>query len=292
MRKPLWLNKRIDFQVNRKLKGLLRQLGLHTVCEEARCPNISECFHKGVVTFLILGDVCTRNCTFCNVKKGIPSPPDEGEPYRLQEAVERLGLKHVVITSPTRDDLPDGGAEMFYRTIKILKGLPSPATIEVLIPDFKGSKDSLLRVLEADPDIVAHNLETVPSLYPALRPGADYRRSLEVLSFIKKETPRIFTKSGVMLGLGENKTEVLSLLFDLRRVSCDFVSIGQYLPPSKSHYSLCKFIPLQEFNYYKEKALQIGFRYVQSSPYTRSSYLADTYLEGSSNCFLKKDIFL
>lgn len=259
------------------MKDLLRAGSLHTVCEEARCPNIGECFKHEVATFMILGDVCTRNCRFCGVRKGNPSSPDRDEPQRLREAVETLQLRHVVITSPTRDDARDGGAGMFAQTIDELRTVECVRTIEVLIPDFSGNKDALKTVVRASPDIIAHNIETVPSLYPAVRSGADYRRSLDILSATRRMNPDIFAKSGLMLGLGEKGEEIRGALKDLRDADCDFLSIGQYLPPSKGHYP-CEYIPPDEFAKWEKVAYEMRFKSVKSAPYVRSSYLAHEYL--------------
>jgi lipoic acid synthetase len=275
LRKPPWLNKKIDFKKSHQLTHLLRDLKINTVCEESLCPNISECFGRATATFLILGDICTRNCRFCNIKKGKPKELDSGEPWRLSEAVRRMGLKHVVITSVTRDDLPDGGAEAFRRTILNVRRLK--VRVEVLIPDFRGNYKAIKKVIEADPDIIGHNLETVPRLYPALR-DADYAVSLEVLRFIKQSSPYIFTKSGLMLGLGETEQEVLGVFRDLGRLNCDFLSIGQYLAPSAEHYPVKEYILPEKFAYYEEKARSFGLRYVLSGPYVRSSYHAQDYI--------------
>jgi lipoic acid synthetase len=273
MRKAAWLNKKVRLSFCRGLKTILRDLKLYTVCEESRCPNISECFSKGVATFMILGDTCTRKCSFCGIKKGIPQSPDFGESFRLIEAVEKLNLKYVVITSPTRDDLKDGGAEVFSGVIYNLRKRFSSLKIEVLIPDFAGKKEAIEKVAKASPDVVAHNLETVPRLYPTVRDGADYRRSLEVLKQVKQINNKIYTKSGIMLGLGEEEEEIIKVFKDLIDVKCDFLTIGQYLSPSLAHYPVKKYVHPSKFNYLKEKAYRIGFKRVESSPYIRSSYL-------------------
>ncbi|MDL1970167.1 MAG: lipoyl synthase [Candidatus Desulfofervidaceae bacterium] len=279
MRKPPWLNKKIDLKACHTLKLLLKDLKLHTICEEAGCPNISECFSKRTATFLILGDICTRNCRFCGVKKGKPCPVDEGEPERVAEAVRRLNLRHVVITSVTRDDLPDGGAEQFAQTILSIKKTMAKITIEVLIPDFKGNRRAIERVIETGPDVIGHNIETVPRLYPDVRQAADYFRSLEVLKTVKTLSNGIYTKSGLMLGLGEEEGEVLEVFKALREAECDFLSLGQYLPPSLKAYPVKEYIHPDKFDDYKEKALSLGFLYVASGPYVRSSYLAEEYLK-------------
>ena len=276
MKKPIWLNKKINFLNNRKMDMLLQKLKLNTVCKEARCPNISECFLKGVATFMIMGNICTRNCKFCNIKKGKPSSLDWDEPERIKEAVEKLKLKYIVMTSPTRDDLEDGGANFYAYTISLLKRIPY-LKIEVLIPDFLLRKQSLEILVKANPDVIAHNIETVPSLYKNLRPKSDYKRSLGVLKLLKEINPRIITKSGIMLGLGEKEKEVIEVLKDLRGVHCDFLSIGQYLPPSLSHAVLKEYVPIDKFLRLKKVALLLGFKSVMSAPYVRSSYLADQY---------------
>ncbi len=254
----------------------MRGLEMRTVCQESLCPNISECFAKGTATFLILGNICTRNCRFCNIKKGKPGNLDLTEPRRLVEAVRQMNLKHVVITSVTRDDLPDGGSGVFRETILSLRRLA--VSIEVLIPDFKGSQEAIKKVIEAGPEVIGHNLETVPRLYRDLR-DADYEVSLEILRFIKQCTPHIFTKSGLMLGLGETEQEVLDVFSDLARVGCDFLSIGQYLAPSTAHCVVKDYLTPERFNYYKDKAYAFGMRHVLSGPYVRSSYHARGYID-------------
>ncbi|MDD5173659.1 MAG: lipoyl synthase [Candidatus Omnitrophica bacterium] len=276
--KPPWLNKKIHLGSCSEMKNLLRGMKLETVCEQASCPNIGECFSRSHATFLILGPQCTRSCSFCNVTKGIPSMPDAGEPARVADAVKKLALKHVVITSVTRDDLADGGAGMFADTVLSIRKTAPQAAIELLIPDFKLSSDSLRTVAESGPDIIAHNVETVPSLYRSVRRGSDYKRSLGVLDAIKKISPCLKTKSGVMLGLGEKESEVIAVMGDLRAVGCDFLSIGQYLAPSRLHYPVKEYISPERFAYYKEKGLSIGFSHIESGPYVRSSYLAGEYL--------------
>ena len=278
MKRPPWLNKRIDFEKCHELKVLLRGLRLNTICEEASCPNISECFSRRVATFLILGDICTRNCRFCGVKKGRPRKIDPKEPERIAEATLRLNLRHVVITSVTRDDIRDGGAEIFVKTIFYIRNKIKNITIEVLIPDFKGNRQAIEKVIEARPDIVGHNIETVPRLYPYVR-QANYLRSLNILKTIKRLNSKIYTKSGLMVGLGEKEEEVLEVFRALREVNCDFLSIGQYLPPSLRHFPVKEYIHPDRFDYYKKMALEFGFTHVESGPYVRSSYLADKYLD-------------
>ena len=260
------------------MKKALRSLGVETVCEQAMCPNIGECFLAKTATFLILGKNCTRMCSFCNIQKAKPLPVDIDEPKRVAQAAEKLGLKHVVITSVTRDDLVDGGASIFVDTVKQINRMLPEIAVELLIPDFGFSEASLKIVAASRPQIIAHNLETVPSLYKAVRQGADYVRSLGLLRTLKKIAPQIKTKSGLMLGLGEKADEVLAVMQDLRSVGCDLLSIGQYLSPSKQHYPVKSYIVPEQFNDYQEKARKLGFLHIQSAPYVRSSYLAAKYL--------------
>ena len=255
----------------------MRDYRLHTVCEQSLCPNISECFSLGLATFLILGDICTRNCRFCRIVPGQPGRPDPGEPERVKKAVALLGLNYVVITSPTRDDLGDGGADIFCRTVAAVKSLASGPRVEILIPDFGGKEASWRKVAASGAEVVAHNLETVPSLYKKVRPGADYRRSLKILGCIKEDSNNIATKSGLMLGLGEKDTEIMGVLQDLRQVNCDFLTLGQYLPPSLKHYPLKDYIRLDKFSYFQDLALKMGFKGVKSRPYVRSSYRAHSW---------------
>lgn len=276
-RKPEWLNKKIDLVKIRRIKQLLANLSLNTICEEAGCPNISECFDEGVASFLILGDTCSRNCGFCGVKKGRPKEVDSGEPPRVALAVRHLGLKHVVITSVTRDDLPDGGAFLFAETVSEIRKTGKDIKCEVLVPDFNGSRASLKTVLDAGPDIFAHNVETVRRLYAKVRKKADYALSLGLLKDAKAINRNIFTKSGIMLGLGEKEEEVLGLFRELRSAGCDFLSIGQYLSPDLNSFPVQEFIHPDKFSFYKKEARKTGFRHVESGPYVRSSYLADRY---------------
>ncbi|HBT46774.1 MAG TPA: lipoyl synthase [Peptococcaceae bacterium] len=274
-RKPPWLHKRIpaggSLEATRKL---LEELQLNTVCQSALCPNLGECFSRRTATFMILGKTCTRNCRFCAVEGGRPEPVDPDEPRRVALAAARLGLKHVVVTSVTRDDLPDGGAAQFAATIHALRERLPGAIIEVLTPDFQGERASLARVVEARPHIFNHNVETVPRLYPQVRPAADYRRSLEVLRTVKELAPDVYTKSGMMVGLGETREEVEEVMADLREVGCDILTIGQYLRPSPRHLSVEEFVPPETFEYYGEAARKMGFLYVASAPFVRSSYNA------------------
>jgi len=252
---------------------LLERLHLHTVCQGAKCPNMPECFGRGTATFLILGNVCTRDCRFCAVPEGAPMPPDEDEPRNVAEAVAALNLRHAVVTSVTRDDLADGGSAHFAKTIREIRARCA-ASIEVLTPDFKGNEEDIARVADALPDVFNHNVETVPRLYGAVRPQADYRRSLELLRFVKNRRPEIVTKSGLMVGLSETGEEVVETLKDLRGVGCDFVTIGQYLRPSKAHLPITRFVPPEEFEKLAETARSRGFGGVASAPFVRSSYHA------------------
>ena len=276
--KPAWLNKKINLKDCSVMKQALRSLQVETVCEQAMCPNIGECFSAKTATFLILGKNCTRMCSFCNIRKAKPLPVDGDEPSRVAQAVGHLGLKHVVITSVTRDDLADGGAGIFVQTVRQIREKSSQVRIEVLIPDFGFSLDALKMVADSKPDIIAHNLQTVPSLYNQLRQGADYLGSLGLLRMIKKISPELKTKSGLMLGVGEKKDEVLSVMHDLRSVECDLLSIGQYLAPSQKHYPVKDYIAPKQFEYYKEKGSELGFLHIESGPYVRSSYMASDYL--------------
>lgn len=278
-RRPDWLKKKIEFSGGQETADLLRRLRLNTVCREARCPNISECYRNRHATFLILGKVCTRSCAFCGITKGAaPHPPDPTEPGRVAGAARRMGLRHVVITSVTRDDVPDGGAGHFAQTIRLLRRIPSRPAIEVLVPDFRADTEAIAAVTASSPDIFGHNLETVLRLYH-LRPGADYRRSLNVLRCAKTKNSRIRTKTALMLGLGETQEEVADALRDLRGVDCDFLALGQYLRPDKKNTEVKEYLPPRAFEEYRRMALSIGFLHVESSPYVRSSYRAGAYLE-------------
>lgn len=253
---------------------LVRGNGLHTVCEEASCPNIGECWAQKHATFLIMGDTCTRACSFCNVKTGLPGALDSDEPLKVAEATARLGLKHVVVTSVDRDDLADGGAEHFARTIRAIRERTPETTIEVLTPDFLRKDGALEVVVDAAPDVFNHNLETVPSLYLPVRPGARYFHSLRLLQRVKELNPRMFTKSGIMVGLGEERNEVLQVMDDLRSADVDFITIGQYLQPSRKHHAVARYVTPDEFENYASIARAKGFLMVSSSPLTRSSHHA------------------
>ena len=257
-----------------EVKRLLRRSMLNTVCEESRCPNISECFGERTATFMILGDRCTRGCTFCNVKRKHPVPVDPEEPERLVKAVKALGLEYVVITSVTRDDLPDGGAGHFARCIRVLKENIPGIKVEVLIPDFRGSREALEVVLRERPDVLNHNIETVRRLYPEVRVGSNYERSLKVLRISKEIAPNVPTKSALIVGFGETMEELFEAMEDLRRVDCDFLTVGQYYAPSLQHHPVVKFYTPEEFSLIEKRAYEMGFRFVACGPNVRSSYRA------------------
>ncbi len=258
-----------------KLKAMLRKLNLHTVCEEANCPNIGECFSRKTATFMIMGDICTRACPYCDVKHGKPKPLDENEPENVAKAVQKLGLRYVVITSVDRDDLPDGGASHFAKTVKKVREFNPDCQIEVLIPDFKGDINALKIVVDSKPDVINHNIETVPSLYKTSRHRGNYKLSLGVLENIKKLDSSILSKSGMMVGLGETKEEVIQVMKDLINVGCDILTIGQYLQPSLNHYSVKKYYTDDEFEELKQIGYSLGFKEVYSGKLVRSSYRAE-----------------
>ena len=273
--KPDWLKVRAPGSPNYlRLRGLMRDLKLHTVCEEAHCPNIGECWHHGTATFMIMGDVCTRACGYCNVTHGTPAALDPDEAEHLARAVESLELSYVVVTSVDRDDLPDFGAGAFAATVKAVKRRTPSCRVEVLIPDFQGHEAPLRTVLEARPDILNHNTETVPRLYRSARPGGKYPRALELLDRARRWAPGIPTKTGIMVGLGETWDEILDVLRDLRRVDCRILTIGQYLRPSVAHLPLDRYYTPDEFRELKRLALDMGFGHVESGPLVRSSYHA------------------
>lgn len=273
---PSFLVKTTPKQANiRRLRSLIDDLSIHTVCQEACCPNIGECFARQTCTFMILGSSCTRNCVFCGVIKGQPSPVDPDEPRKVAAAVKKLNLKYVVITSVTRDDLPDGGAEHFAKTIGSLRLNVAASKIEVLIPDFQGNEQSLATVLSAKPDVLNHNIETVPRLYPQIRPQANYERSLALLRTAKQLQPKTYTKSGFMVGLGEDQGEIRGVLADLQRVGCNIVTIGQYLPPSKHHLPPQRYVTPDEFAQYQQLGQELGLKKVCAGPFVRSSYRAE-----------------
>jgi len=276
---PPWLRKRLPAGgASSEVRRVLSELGLNTVCMSAHCPNLCECFARGTATFMILGDVCTRNCRFCAVQGGAPAPPDPGEPARVAEAAARLGLTHVVITSVTRDDLPDGGAQQFARAIDAVRRR-TEATIEVLTPDFKGRSADVDTVLTAAPDVYNHNIETVPRLYPQVRPEADFERSLGLLRHVAE---RASAKSGLMVGLGETYDEVINVMNRLHEAGCLLLTVGQYLSPSEMHLDVAEFVTPEQFDAYAAAAERIGFTAVASGPFVRSSYHAELMVPGRS----------
>ncbi|MEN6520429.1 MAG: lipoyl synthase [Armatimonadota bacterium] len=273
--KPPWIKAKAPAGENYShVRALVDKMELHTVCQSAHCPNIGECWHAKTATFMILGNTCTRNCRFCAVDSGCPEPVDENEPERVGEAVKTLGLKHSVITSVTRDDLPDGGASIFAGTIKAIRRLHPTCSIEVLIPDFAGSEEPLRVVVEARPDILNHNIETVERMYQHIRPQAIYTRSLELLRRSKNIDPTVLTKSGIMVGVGETIPEIVETMKDLREYCCDILTIGQYLRPSVNHAPIDRYYTPEEFEELKKTGLELGFRHVESAPLVRSSYHA------------------
>ncbi|MEM8553145.1 MAG: lipoyl synthase [Pseudomonadota bacterium] len=275
LRKPDWIRVRAPGSpVYRETRDIVRNKGLVTVCEEAGCPNIGECWSKKHATFMVMGDTCTRACAFCNVRTGLPEPLDAEEPSKVADATASLGLEHVVVTSVDRDDLPDGGAGHIARTIKAIRARSPGTTIEVLVPDFLRKPGALDIVVEARPDVFNHNLETVPSLYLTVRPGARYYHSLRLLDGVKQRDPTMFTKSGIMVGLGETRNEVLQLMDDLRAADVDFLTIGQYLQPTRKHHPVREYVTPNAFNAYRSIATAKGFLMVSASPLTRSSYHA------------------
>lgn len=275
-RKPAWIRvKAPTSPIYRETQALMRANNLVTVCEEAACPNIGECWSQRHATMMIMGDTCTRACSFCNVATGMPKALDADEPNRVADAVAKLGLRHVVITSVDRDDLKDGGAEHFAQTIRALRQAAPDTTVEILTPDFLRKDGALEVVVEARPDVFNHNLETVPALYPTIRPGARYYHSLRLLDRVKQLDPSIFTKSGIMVGLGEKRIEVLQVMDDLRSADVDFLTIGQYLQPTVKHAAVDRFVTPEEFEDYASAARGKGFLLVSSTPLTRSSYHAD-----------------
>ena len=282
-RKPPWLKVKAPGGPNYvALKHMMRDLKLHTVCEEAHCPNIGECWEHHAATFMILGDVCTRNCAYCAVAHGTPAPLDVAEPQRLAGAVAQMGLKHVVITSVDRDDLPNGGAEVFAACIEEIRRLMPQTSIEVLIPDFKGDLDALRIIVDARPDILNHNLETIARLYRIARPGGRYARALELLKRAKEMNPELLTKSGLMCGLGEEWDELLASIRDLRAQGVDIITLGQYLRPSDQHLPIARWYTPDEFADLKRYGMSLGFRHVESGPLVRSSYHAWEQIEAAT----------
>jgi lipoic acid synthetase len=275
-RHPDWLKVKIGGgETFGKMKSLLRNSELHTICEEAKCPNIAECFGSGTAVFLILGDYCTRNCKYCNVKHGKPLPLNPEEPKDVAESVKELNLKYVVITSVTRDDLDDGGAGVFYDTVFEIKKLNKDCKIEVLIPDFQGNLKSLKKVIDSYPNIINHNIEVVKELFPTIRPEGRYKTSLDILKNIRKIDNKIKTKSGFMVGIGENEDQIIQTIHDLRISNVNFLTIGQYLQPTKNHVEIKKYYNPKEFDNLKRIALKLGFDHVESGPLVRSSYHAE-----------------
>lgn len=279
-RKPEWLRVRYNQKAVAEVAQLLGELRLNTVCKEANCPNLGECYRKHTATFMILGSQCTRNCRFCSVAPGHPQPPDPEEPENVAAAAKKLGLRHVVLTCPTRDDLPDGGAEQFAQTVRAIRRACPGATVETLISDMQMNTAALDAVIEARPEVLNHNVETVRALQEAVRPQADYERSLAVLRYCKEKDAALLTKTGFMVGLGETEEQIGELMDDVLAAGCDILTIGQYLQPSPEHYPLDRYASPEDFARYKEMALDKGFRYVASAPLARSSYKAWEALEG------------
>jgi lipoic acid synthetase len=273
--RPGWLRAPAPVGDNyRELKDLIDRLNLHTVCESAACPNLGECWNRRTATFMILGNVCTRRCGFCAVRKGAPEPVDYDEPRRVAQAVAAMGLRYAVVTSVNRDDRKDGGAELFRLVIRAIRERVPGCKVEVLVPDFQGRHEAMDIVLDASPEVLNHNLETVPRLYRQVRLGARYERSLDLLAYARRTRPDIPTKSGLMLGLGENRDEALQAMRDLRAHSVDILTVGQYLRPSPRHLPIIRYIPVEEFNEYRRAGLEMGFAHVESGPLVRSSYHA------------------
>lgn len=278
IKRPEWLKVKLPMGENYSdVKNLMRSSKLNTVCEEARCPNIAECWNRRTATFMILGDICTRSCGFCNIKVGMPTELDLDEPKRVAKAVENLKLKHVVITSVNRDELRDGGASIFSETVRLIREKMKSTTIEILIPDFKGEEEAFEIIMKIPPDILNHNIETVPRLYHAVRPQAKYSRSLELIKWFTEKG--LNTKSGLMVGIGEQPNEVLETMRDLKTHGCNILTIGQYLQPTKNHLPVDRFVHPDEFQLYKEEGMKMGFKVVESSPLVRSSYHADEQAE-------------
>lgn len=274
IRKPEWLKVRLpQGQKYGEVRDIVKTHKLNTVCEDARCPNLGECWGRGTATFMILGDICTRSCGFCAVKTGKPTEFDTQEPYRVADAVKRMRLKHVVITSVNRDERKTGGAEIFAETIRQIRNKVPGCKVEILTPDFKGVEEALDIIADAKPDIFSHNVETVPSLHKLVRPQAKYEQSLYVLDYMNRQG--LVTKSGLMLGIGEKNDEVLSVLIDLQRISVDIITLGQYLQPTPKHLPIDRFVSPDEFDWFKQEGLNMGFKHVESGPLVRSSYHAD-----------------
>jgi lipoic acid synthetase len=275
-RHPDWLKVKIGGgEQFVRMKSILRNAELHTICEEAKCPNIAECFGSGTAVFLILGDVCTRNCRYCNVKHGTPVILNPDEPHDVALGVKKLDLRYTVITSVTRDDLEDGGASVFSKTVKEVKQLNPHCKVEVLIPDFKGDLKALKTVVDSYPDVVNHNIEVVQDLFPVIRPDGNYKISIDLLKNVKKLNKSMLTKSGFMIGIGENREQIIQTMKDLRNANVDFLTIGQYLQPTRDHIEIKKYYTPEEFDHFKKIALDIGFKHVESGPLVRSSYHAE-----------------
>jgi len=275
VQKPSWLRRRLPTgPTYENVRGLINKDRLHTVCQEAKCPNIWECFTRQTATFLILGSRCTRSCRFCSIETGPVKPPDPDEPLRVAQVAQEMGLKYIVVTSVTRDDLPDGGAGSFAGTIAAIRQKIPDARVEVLIPDFMGSASALQTVINAQPDVLNHNIETVPRLYSMVRPEADYQRSLDLIRRVKDYDAAVPVKSGLMLGFGEDPEEIKETLEDLLRANCRILTLGQYLQPSKNHLAVKRYIPPEEFEKWRETAIDMGFSEVASGPFVRSSYHA------------------
>jgi lipoic acid synthetase len=276
LRKPDWLKVRFKAgPTYARIDRLHREAGLHSVCRSAACPNQGECWNRGIATFMILGDSCSRDCAFCNVRHGAPAPLDPAEAQRVAMAIAELGLRHAVITSVTRDDLADGGAAVFAELTRWLRTLAQGCRIELLIPDLGGEREALTTLLQAPPDVLGHNLETVPRLYSRVRPGASYQRSLQLLAAAREVVPQLLTKSGLMLGMGETPQEVLTVCADLRCAGVGLLTLGQYLAPSQRHHPVQRYVPPEEFAALRQDALQLGFSHVEAGPLVRSSYHAD-----------------
>lgn len=279
LRKPKWIRvQTISSKSFNLTRDIVREHGLHTICEEALCPNRNECWHHGTATFLLLGDICTRGCKFCAVTTGRPAPPDPSEPERIAQSSEKMNLRHIVLTSVNRDDLPDGGASHFVSTVSAIKKRLPNSTIELLIPDFQGNWDALRLVVESDIAILNHNLETVSRLYRKVRPSARYTQSLELLDRAHRIRSDISTKSGIMVGLGEEPSEVMALLSDLRKIHCSIVTIGQYLQPTPTHLPVVEYVPLPVFDDYRREGQRLGFTHIESAPFVRSSYHAEKHV--------------
>ena len=282
-RLPKWLKRPLPEAGMSVTSRIVSELRLDTVCQSAKCPNRTECWSQHTATFMILGNACTRSCGFCSVPHGTPAPVDPDEPTRVADAAAQLGLSHVVITSVTRDDLPDGGAEHFAQCVRAVRDRMK-ATVELLTPDFLGSRDAINRVIQAQPDVLNHNIETVPRLYRHVRSQADYQRSLDLLGYVKQTNPAISTKSGLMLGLGETVEEVLETCADLRSVGCELITIGQYLQPTPGSLPVARYVPPEEFDSIGRLVRKLGFRQVASGPFVRSSYHAGEMVGDRGNC--------